>query len=107
MNTVTVYTIEAHARNEWRLQGSVMVDQPRTTPERVAIARRFQEACSWRIPIWVDPPEQGNPFEALFAPWPLRFYLVHPDRMLAYIAHPVGETYDLVELEHQIKLLVA
>lgn len=102
MNFATVYIREAHASDEWALRGSVQVQQPRTTAERVAIAKQFQAACNWRIPIWVDQPELNDPFEATFAPWPLRFYLVRPDRTFAYIATPVNETYDLVELSNRI-----
>lgn len=106
LTVATVYIREAHAADEWRLQGTVMVDQPKTTAERVAVARRFRRATDWRIPIWVDPPDAPSgpdPFETAFAPWPLRFYLVRPDRTLAYIAAPVDETYDLVELDRQIE----
>ena len=84
-----------------------MVDQPRTTQERIDVAKRFQEATSWRIPLWIDTPELGDPFEAAMSHWPLRFYLVRPDRTLAYIAQPVGDVYDLIELENQMTLLLA
>lgn len=106
MNMVTIVIHEAHAADEWALQGSIMVNQPRTTAERIAVATRFRDSCSWRIPLWIDPPDNGDPFETAFAPWPLRFYIVRPDRTLAYIADPVDETYDLIELENQIKLLL-
>lgn len=103
LNLVTVYIMEAHATDEWRLQSSqVMVQQPKSTAERMQVAREFRSALSWRIPIWCDPPEEGDPFEREFAPWPLRFYIVRPDRTLAYVARPVDETYDLVELQERI-----
>lgn len=38
-----------------------------------------------QVPMLVDPVE--NPFDALFAPWPLRFYVLYQGR-LAFKAQP-------------------
>jgi len=98
---VSVYISEAHADDEWRLRGSVTVNQPKTTAERVEVARRFQAALNWRIPLLVDPPET-NAFERLFAPWPVRFYIVDAQGIMHYIAEPVDGTYDILELEERL-----
>lgn len=106
--TLTVYIKEAHARDEWRLDGSVDLLQPRTTTERVRVARQFQTALQWQTPILVDPPEDEQ-FERLFAPWPIRFYIVQGNvdpqspLILSHVADPVGETFDIIHLREQLE----
>jgi len=103
---LTVYVAEAHAQDEWRLSGSVMVDQPRSSAERLRVARRFRAALDWRLPLLADPPE-GVPFERLFAPWPLTFYVVGHDGRLAYLPEPIDDAFDLCEVERQVEPAIA
>lgn len=107
----TVYSIEAHAEDEWPIHSAraahdglpVLLQQPRSSEARVAVARRFQAAFDFRIPLLVDPIE--NPFEALFAPWPLRFYVLR-NGVMTYKAQPSDCTYSLAELRaHVLGLL--
>jgi hypothetical protein len=122
-SAVTVYIAEAHAKDEWRLDGSVSIAQPRTTAERIKVAAEFAAAFHWQTPLLVDPPE-SEPFERLFAPWPLRFFIVagqstqqqqqqqqqsiaHPPLLLSYVAEPVGDTFDLLQLREHIESAIA
>lgn len=45
--------------------------------------RRLPPLRSLQPPMLVDPLDPGNsdPFEAAFAPWPLRFYILHRGRV--------------------------
>jgi hypothetical protein len=48
--------------------------QPRTTPERLRIARDFIERFHYPIPLLVDPIE--NRFDGIYAGWPERLYII-------------------------------
>jgi len=102
---LTVYVSEAHAQDEWRLSGSVMIDQPRSSAERLSVARRFRAALDWRLPLLADPPE-GEHFERRFAPWPIRFYVVRHDGRMDYMPEPIDDSFDLCEVERQVELAI-
>lgn len=100
-----VYVEEAHAVDEWPIssgrynggRGAVCVRQPRTRAERVALARQMVTDFNVTLPVLVDAPEDGNPFEKAYAPWPLRLYVIHGGKM-RYIAEPEECTYSLADL---------
>ena len=78
---LVVYVAEAHATDEWpissaRFNGSQA--QTRTTRARADAARAF--ARDFELEglgaLAVDAPEEGEPFDAAFAPWPVRFYVL-------------------------------
>ena len=48
--------------------------QPRTTEQRVAIAKDFTERFHYEIPLLVDPIE--NEANRLYAGWPERLYVI-------------------------------
>jgi hypothetical protein len=96
---VTVYVKEAHS-TAWPIGSRIVVEPTLTTAQRCAVARRFQDAMQWRIPILIDPPET-DAFEKLFAPWPVRFYVAHRGR-LTHISEPIDGTFDIIELENHI-----
>jgi peroxiredoxin len=55
--------------------------QPRSTEQRVAIARDFVKRFNYEIPLLVDPLE--NPADAVYAGWPERFYIIE-DGVIRY-----------------------
>ena len=99
-----VYIEEAHATDEWPISSGryakapVNIRQPRTTAERIKVAREFLNDYSInadsRMKCVVDIPEMGNPFEKAFAPWPLRLYVVE-DGIMTWIAEPKNCEYDV------------
>jgi hypothetical protein len=104
---VTVYILEAHADDEWPISSArfsadgraVHVLQPRSNHGRCQLARRF--VADFDFPetlVLVDPCDQGNPFEAAYAPWPLRFYGIAGEGRMGYVAHPRDCSYDLPAL---------
>ena len=95
-----VYVAEAHAQNEWPLRSArfsadgqpVVVDQPKTLDARLGLARRFKADYGIESQLLVDNPAD-EAFERLYAPWPLRLYVVRGAE-LAWIAEPDGATFE-------------
>jgi hypothetical protein len=102
-----VYIAEAHAMDEWPLKsarfnggrGPIVVEkQPTTASERCTLARQFArdfglDLSDSNFEFLVDDPEQGEPFEKAYAPWPLRLYLICDSRV-EWIAEPRDCSYD-------------
>ena len=106
-----VYIAEAHAVSEWpvrsarfnRGRGPVLIqDQAATGADRCKLARGFASSFNMEIDtqkgnigdILVDNPDEGDMFERLYAPWPLRFYLIDTQGKLEWIAQPHTCSYD-------------
>jgi Iodothyronine deiodinase len=83
---VTVYIKEAHPEDEWQMDSNVDQDvcyaQPRTTAQRVNIARDFARRFEYPIPVLVDPIE--NPANTIYAGWPERVYILDEQRTIVY-----------------------
>lgn len=103
VNFLGVYIQEAHAQNEWPIsssranggRGVVSIDQPTSNKERCEVAQQFQGDFSFTIPLVVDPVE--NPFDKAYAPWPLRFYVLHNGHV-TYVAQPSAGRFDVAAL---------
>lgn len=108
MEVVVVYISEAHAHDVWPIGDAVSqtVYRPKTDEERCALARRMCEELGMDLPVYIDSIE--NCFEAHFAPWPFRFYILDPQARLRYKAQPTKElTHCPVELERALEIVVA
>lgn len=98
---LTIYIREAHPTDEWQMSSNesegVCYPQPRTTGERVAIARDFVERSKYPIELAVDPIE--NPADAVYAGWPERLYVIDTEGRLAFKGElgPFGFDPDAVE----------
>lgn len=102
-----IYIAEAHCMSEWpvrsgrcnRGRGPVIVEhQPATANERCDLANQFARDFDVALDadslqILVDDPEQEDPFEKAYAPWPLRLYLIREGRV-QWIAQPEGGSFD-------------
>ena len=107
---------EAHAADEWPISSAratrdgapVEVAQARSTAARVAAAANFVQNFDFEIRMLVDPvgPPEDGPFDAAFAPWPLRFY-VFKNGVLRYKAQPRNCTFDVAELRARALALAA
>lgn len=75
------------------------INQPKTLKERCEQAHAFQRDFDFKIPLLIDNME--NRFDQLYAPWPLRFYVIH-NGVIHYIAAPCGGRFDIVELRSAI-----
>lgn len=118
-----VYIAEAHACDEWPIHSArctfdrqpVEILQPRTLSSRLEIARSFMKNYGFvegGLRLLVDNPEpcvlvgpecypitvEGNSFERVFAPWPLRFYVIGEGR-LRYISQPEEGRFSVEELK--------
>jgi len=70
-----VYTAEAHASDEWPVGSHIAQRQPRSTHERVCVARRrlAELGVNWPGTL-VDTGREA--FQEAFACWPLRWYFL-------------------------------
>lgn len=104
VRVVMVYVREAHAKDAWPIGDTVSrsVTEPTVDQEREVLAMRLRKELGCRLPIYLDPV-LGNPFEAAFACWPFRFYIVDGQGKLRYKAMPTKElTYCTTELENAL-----
>jgi len=92
---LAVYIIEAHARDQWPAGKISTCTQPTTNQERLELANTLVESKQVTIPLLVDPIENG--FEEAFAAWPIRFYILHQEKVL-FKAQPSGVGYDLEQV---------
>lgn len=108
-NFICVYIAEAHAKDEWPISSSrgsatgspVHVAQHRTIDDRLEAARAFvRDYNLTQFPMVVDPID--NPFDTVFAAWPLRFYVVR-DGILEFKAQPKDATYSFAHLEDHLR----
>jgi type I thyroxine 5'-deiodinase len=87
---LTIYIKEAHPEDEWQMDSNVEEDvcypQPKTTAQRVAIARDFSERFDYPLPLLVDPIE--NTANAVYAGWPERLYVLDEQRKIVYKGEP-------------------
>jgi hypothetical protein len=72
----------------------VAVAQPTTLEARLALARRFVDEYGIDMDTFVDDPEQGEPFEKLYAPWPLRLYVLDAAGTVEWVAEPDKCSFD-------------
>jgi hypothetical protein len=83
-----IYIKDAHPTDEWFMASNhkerddVCYAQPRTTAERVAIARDFVNRYRFALPLAVDPIENGA--NDAYAAWPERLVIVGEDGRIAY-----------------------
>ncbi len=77
----------------------VSVKQPKLSSERVQLAKDFAQmfGLGQEMQVVVDDPEQGNPFESAYAPWPIRIYVIE-NRVMQFISAPTDCTHDVNEL---------
>jgi hypothetical protein len=83
---LTIYIKEAHPIDEWRMDSNDTEDicylQPKSTPDRVAIATDFVQRFKYDIPLLVDPIE--DPANKVYAGWPERLYIIDEQGRVAY-----------------------
>ena len=97
-----VYTAEAHASDEWPVGSHIAQRQPRSTHERVSVARRrlAELGVNWPGTL-VDTGREA--FQEAFACWPLRWYFLD-GHTITHIAQPSGGAYDVTQIELWINL---
>lgn len=91
-----MYTAEAHASDEWPVGAHIQQRQPRSTDERVAVARHrlAQLGVDWPGTL-VDTGDES--FHRAFACWPLRWYFLDGHR-IEHIAQPSSGAYDVAQI---------
>jgi ABC-type uncharacterized transport system ATPase subunit len=103
INFLCIYIAEAHATDEWPISSArssitgkaINFRQAVSDEERIAAAKQFIKDYSFEIPTVIDLI--SNPFEEVFASWPLRFYVIHKGK-LVYKAQPKNSTYEFEDV---------
>jgi hypothetical protein len=101
-----VYVAEAHS-TLWPL-GLPFVQEPTTTlAERTDAAARHVERtpCLDGDGVFVEDPAEPT-FTDVFAPWPLRYYVVERDGTLRFMAQPDGPYMRFEQLQAFLATLV-
>ena len=87
---LTVYIKEAHPLDEWQMDSnekeSVCYAQPKSLPQRVAIANDFAKRFHYEIPLVVDPMD--NRANQAYAGWPERIYIIDETGAIVYKGKP-------------------
>jgi len=88
INFLTIYILEAHASDTWPLGLTPSYCQTYTLSDRAKVCKDFVNDNEYNLmPIKMDDPKD-NPFNTVFAAWPLKFYLIGVDGTLIYIHEP-------------------
>jgi len=95
---LAVYIREAHAKDVWPVGDDLNITTPKQIEDRITAAKQLVHDLHWPndIPIFCD--NMNDDFEAKFAGWPTRFWVLH-NQKFAHISVPNNDgTYDLTEL---------
>jgi len=94
VNFLAIYIVEAHAIDEWPVGDPLIINQPISINERCGIAREFVREYKLRFTLLVD--NMKNDFSEKFAAWPVRFFVLHKQKII-FKAHPDQQnTYDTI-----------
>lgn len=94
VRVMCVYIQEAHAVDTWPFGLPQEYRTTHTIEERCAVANDFIRNERFEHALMIDVPPAAK-FNALFAAWPLRFYVLEPREngagLLTFIAEPDGD----------------
>ena len=90
---------------ESNVEDDVCYPQPKTTEQRVAIARDFVQRFGYPIPLLVDEIE--NSANATYAGWPERLYVIDEGGVIVYKGAPGPFGFKPAELERAIETHLA
>ena len=98
---LTIYIKEAHPEDEWQMDSNedlgICYKQPRSLPQRVAIAKDFVERFDYDVTMLVDTMD--NAAEEAYAGWPERLYVIDENGLVAYKGGVGPMKFDPGELE--------
>jgi len=86
--------MEAHAADTWPMGFEIEIPQTHTCERRCEVARQFVHENDYEFPIVIDEAP-ANKFNAFFAAWPLRFYVIEKideKPTMTYIHEPEGDS---------------
>jgi hypothetical protein len=103
---LAVYVREAHPSDGWRMESNdragVCFAQPRTTPERIAVAGKCCQALKITMPLLIDRIDDrvGH----LYSGMPDRLYVVGKDGRIVYKAGRGPFGFNPAEMEQALAL---
>ena len=77
-------------------RGAVLIPEPTSNEQRCALAAAYVRNYEYPMPFLVDPV--ADDFERVFAPWPIRFYIIDAEGKLDFIPEPKNCEYSVEEL---------
>ena len=91
---LTIYVMEAHAADEWRMgKVDACYRQPKTMEQRRKIADIFLDEYPLEWPLVLDTME--NIFESEYAAWPERLYVISSEGILTFKSSPGPHGFDV------------
>jgi len=91
---LSVYILEAHAKDQWPLGNFVVVEQHKTLQDRITMAKKYIKETGWQLEMIVD--NMQNQFQWLFWVHPERFYIIDAGK-LEYKARPTDQGYYVLQ----------
>lgn len=91
---ISIYLLEAHAKDQWPLGNFVVVEQHKTLEDRIAMAKRYIKETGWQMDMVVD--NMKNEFQWIFWAHPERFYIADQGK-LQYKARPTDQGYYILQ----------
>jgi len=80
--------MEAHAADTWPIGYDISFNQTNSLEERQIPCKAFINDNDYEFPVRIDAPP--DPFNTMFAAWPLRFYVFDKDSTILFIEEPNG-----------------
>eukprot|EP01125_Pyxidicula_operculata_P000370 TRINITY_DN10410_c0_g1_i1.p2 TRINITY_DN10410_c0_g1~~TRINITY_DN10410_c0_g1_i1.p2 ORF type:complete len:121 (-),score=21.55 TRINITY_DN10410_c0_g1_i1:195-557(-) len=94
---IAVYISEAHASDEWKIDGyDVCYRQPRTLDEKIKVASDFVKNKNFQVPLYIDLMDKNA--EISYEANPERLYIIC-DGIIMYKGGPGPYGYHLSEIE--------
>ena len=105
---LTIYVREAHPAEGWRLkandQTGVVIPQPRSTPEREAVARQCCTALNISMPVLVD--EINDRVGHAYSGMPDRLYVIDAHGNVVYKSGRGPRGFKPAEMEQSLIMLL-
>ena len=103
-----VYVREAHPADGWRMpvndRAGIVINNPKTSDEREAVAGTCAQMLKISIPIIVDGIDDA--VEKKYAGWPDRIYIISKDGTIAFKGKPGPAGFKPREAEEALKSLL-
>lgn len=91
---ILIYLQEAHPSDVWPVGGVSVNPCPRSIEDRQRAALAFRDRYAIEPPIYCDPMDGDDGFDAMFGAWPDQAYCVKPEtRKVIFVPKMVDAHY--------------
>jgi len=88
-----IYVKEAHPISGWHIETNVCYRDPKTTQDRIAIAKEMIKNLGIQSEFYVDPIDNNCNYS--YSAWPERVYIIDEDLKIQHMTAPGPFGYDL------------